>query len=109
MSVFNSLGSNYDSRFIFHSFGFGRKRDTANLKKLLHERYQAETIQLTYKGREAITLALKQLDLAEGSLVAVNGFTCYAVYQAITTAGLKPYYLDIEQGSLNFSPEILEQ
>ena len=109
MSIFNSLGSNYNQHFIIHSFGFGRKRDTARLKQLLHERYRAETIQLTYKGREAITLALKQLDLPEGSLVAVNGFTCYAVYQGITAAGLKPYYLDIELGSLNFSPEILEQ
>jgi dTDP-4-amino-4,6-dideoxygalactose transaminase len=108
VSVFNSLGSNYSKHFILDSFGFGTKNDTLRLKQKLHETYKAETIQLTFKGREAITLILKQLNLPTGSLVAVNGFTCYAVYEAITAAELKPFYLDIEKNDLNFKPDTLQ-
>lgn len=108
-SVFNSLGSNYSKKFILDSFGFGTKKDTRDLKKLLHDTYGAETVQLTYKGREAITLILRHLSLPEGSEVAINGFTCFAVYEAIKAAGLKPHYLDIDKDSLNFSPDTLEK
>lgn len=108
MSVFNSLGSNYTKLFIIASFGFGTKKDTRDLKKILHDTYDAQTIQLTFKGREAITLLLRQLELPAGSGVAINGFTCYAVYEAIEAAGLKPVYLDIEESELNFTPESLE-
>lgn len=64
---------------------------------------------MTYKGREAITLALQSLALPAGSTVAVNGYTCYAVHQAVTAAGLEPLYLDIETDQLNFTAERLTQ
>lgn len=108
MSVFNSLGSNYDLSSVFKALlSSNNEKYRKDLKKILSEKFGGEVI-LTYKGRQAIEIALKILNLPPTSIVAINGFTCFAVYQAIANTGLKPEYLDIEKGDLNFSPEQLK-
>ncbi|HEX8932011.1 MAG TPA: DegT/DnrJ/EryC1/StrS family aminotransferase, partial [Patescibacteria group bacterium] len=57
--------------------------------------------QLVYKGREALRLALRASGL-KNATVAISGFTCFAVYDAIVKEGFIPEYLDIEK-DLNFS------
>lgn len=108
-SIFNSLGSNYDKP----SGAYGMFIGSKNAHKVLHSRlahhYNKTNITLCYKGREAITLGLNQLGLPAGSYVAINGYTCFAVYQAIIAANLRPFYLDIEKDQLNFTPARLEQ
>ena len=99
MSVFNSLGSNYDLSFALRALFLNKD---VNLNKYLEEKYGGEAI-LLFKGREAITLALQTLNLPEDSQVAVNGFTCYAVYRAIEEAGCKPVLIDIPKDDLNFT------
>lgn len=107
MSLFNSLGSNYDFNFVLKSLlSFDGKSN--ELEKLLEEKYGGRPI-LLYKGREAIELALKKLNLAKGSFVAINGFTCFAVYEAVKKVDLNVEYLDINKGELNFSVEALEK
>lgn len=107
--LFNSLGSNYDFKFIVKSlFSLGKKSDCKLLKKVLADKYDGEVI-LLYKNREAIKLALSLLNLPKGSRVGINGFTCYVVYQAIKEIGLIPEYLDIEKKDLNFSFDTLEK
>lgn len=102
MSVFNSLGSNYNFNFVLKSlFTFGGDGEVLRLKKNLEEKYNGDVI-LFYKGREAITFALESLNLPKNSAVAFTGFTCYAVYKAIGKAGFKPIPIDIGF-SLNFS------
>ncbi len=107
MSIFNSLGSNYNFSFVLKSL-FSLYGDTRDLEKLLEEKYGGKAI-LLYQGREAIELALKTLNLSEGSFVAINGFTCFAVYDAVKNAGFNVEYLDIGRGELNFSAGTLEQ
>ena len=53
-------------------------------------------------------MALKNSGLKKGDHIAVNGYTCYAVYDAVTAAGLVPHYVDIAKGELNFSAKQLE-
>ncbi|MBI2019127.1 DegT/DnrJ/EryC1/StrS aminotransferase family protein [Candidatus Daviesbacteria bacterium] len=109
MNIFNSLGSNYDLNFVIKTlFLDNNQRYKKDLEKYLSEKFNGQTM-LTYKGRQAIELALKILNLPKDSLVAINGFTCFAVYKAIADAGLKPLYLDIDEGDLNFSPLELEK
>lgn len=110
MSVFNSLGSNYDLRFVLKSlFGLGNKKDLEKLKSLLEEKYEGKSF-LFYKGREALTFALELLKLSPDSRIAINGFTCVAVFNAIRKAGHEPICLDLEKaGGLNFTPESLQQ
>lgn len=111
MAIFNSLGSNYNFSFVLKTlctkYLLPSKEDV-ELKNILESKYQGKAI-LLYKGREAIQLALESLNLEKGSFVAINGFTCFAVYKAIADTNLKVSYLDIERGGINFSPETFEK
>lgn len=110
MSIFNSLGSNYNLKYVFKSLFSNATGQNQKLKNFLEEKYQGKAI-LTYKGREALTLALKILNLPKESCAAINGFTCYAVYKAVEEAGLVPICLDLGEKNtdLNFAAEILEK
>lgn len=110
MSIFNSLGSNYDFKYVLRSLFSDGHEQNRKLINLLQGKYGGKTI-LTYKGREALTLALKILNLPKGSCIAINGFTCYAVYKAIHKAELIPVCLDLEEknSDLNFKPATLEK
>jgi dTDP-4-amino-4,6-dideoxygalactose transaminase len=108
MAVFNSLGSNYSWQWVWHSlFTRSKMGSKDNLVKTLGEYYGGATT-LTYKGREALEIALKQSGLPAGSMVGINGFTCFAVYQAVVNAGYSPVTIDITPGQLNFGPTELK-
>lgn len=105
MSVFNSLGSNYDLLFALKSlFSFGNK----NLKGYLEKKYGGKAT-LFYKGREAITFALASMNFPKGSEALINGLTCYVVYRGIEEAGLKPVLVDLPKDDLNFSADVLKK
>lgn len=106
--VFNSLGSNYSGRMVWQSLFSKSKGASQKLAEYLQNRYKSEVV-LTYKGREALQLALKAAALDANSQVAINGFTCYAVYRAITFAGYKAHFLDIERDGLQFSADALAE
>lgn len=110
MSIFNSLGSNYNLKYVLKSLFSDSANQNRKLKKFLEEKYTGKAI-LTYKGREALTLALKTLNLPEKTGVAINGFTCVALYKAIEEAGCAPICLDLEEKNtdLNFTAETLEK
>lgn len=109
MKIFNSLGSNYGGTQIWQAlFGSGRQ-SRVKLRSYLIEKYKARDVVLTYKGREALQLALKAAKLPVGSAVAINGFTCYAVYRAVDFAGLSVEYLDITPSHLHFTAKTLEK
>ncbi len=110
MNIFNSLGSNYDLAYVLRAlFPRGTSENERKLKELLQEKYGGETI-LFYKGREALTAALNILKLPKGSEVAINGFTCVAVFNAIRKAGYEPLCLDLDKNSnLNFTAEYLKK
>jgi dTDP-4-amino-4,6-dideoxygalactose transaminase len=95
MSIFNSLGSNYNLKFALKALTLANNPDdSVRLESYLNQKYQGKTI-LLYKGREAIELALNLTGLPKNSAVAINGYTCYAVYKAVMDAGYKIEYLDI--------------
>lgn len=105
MNIFNSLGSNYDLRFVTQALLSGDSPNYSDkLKTLLEDKYQGKVI-LVYKARQAIELALRLLNLPKDSQVAINGFICYAVYQAIVKSGYKVECLDLENSDLNFSAD----
>lgn len=108
MAVFNSLGSNYSFRLILESLiGFSFKLGRKRIADELAEHYGGRTT-LTFKGRQALELALRRSGLPKGSKVAVNGFTCYVVYKAVADAGYEPVFLDVAEGQLNFGPDELK-
>ena len=90
-----------------HLFVHGSKYDLNHLKIYLQSRYQGEAM-LTKNGRSALALALKGY-FNKGDKVIVNGFTCYAVYEAVKAAGLTPVFADISKEDLNFTTESIEK
>ncbi|MBU4016651.1 DegT/DnrJ/EryC1/StrS family aminotransferase, partial [Patescibacteria group bacterium] len=105
MSVFNSLGSNYDFSFVARTlFSDNKAGYRLQLTEYLKKKYGGEVL-LTYKGREALRLALRIAGLSKKYTVGICGFTCYAVYDAVVREGYKVRYLDIAEGDLNFSFE----
>ncbi len=110
MRIFNSLGSNYNLKYVLKSLFSNTIGQNQKLKIFLEDKYQGKVI-LTYKGREALTLTLKILNLPKESCVAINGFTCYAVHKAVEKASLVPICLDLGEKNtdLNFAPETLEK
>ena len=111
MNIFNSLGSNYDLKFVFSSlFTVGSNKDHLELTHFLEKKYNGRAL-LLYKGREALTLALGILKLPQKTEVAINGFTCFAVHKAVEEAGHTPICLDLdsEKLDLNFTSKELEK
>ena len=110
MNIFNSLGSNYDWAFVLKALFVRNKASfKSNLKAFLEKKYGGKAI-LVYKGREAIGLALEILNFPKGSFVAINGFTCYAVYKAVSNKDCNACILDLDNSlDLNFTPELLQK
>lgn len=90
-----------------HVFAVGLEKDSANLRQYLREKYEGRVV-LCKNGRSALCLALKA-NFKPGEVVIVNGFTCYAVYEAVKAAGLKPVFADITEKDLNYSVDSLEE
>ena len=88
-----------------HVFASGTRQDVAALEAELGRRYGGEAWAVK-NGRSALALALKGY-FSRGDKIIVNGFTCYAVVEAVKAAGCVPVYADIERGSLNFSTKTL--
>jgi len=102
MATFNSLGSNYSKRFVWRSLFVGKTVNAFDQQQeLISKKYTGQAT-LTYKGREALELALKNSGLPAGSAVGINGFTCYVVYLAVQNAGYEPVFIDIVAGQTNF-------
>ncbi|MBQ3353483.1 DegT/DnrJ/EryC1/StrS family aminotransferase [Candidatus Saccharibacteria bacterium] len=104
---FLGLAANFtrDER-ILHTFAMGRKEDLKDLEDYLLRKYGGEKAILAKNGRSALALALKAY-FDEGDEIIVNGFTCYAVYEAVKAAGLKPVFVDISLNDLNYTEESL--
>ena len=92
---------------VAHTFAIGRERDRGALQRFLTQKYGGQTI-LTKNGRSALAIALMAY-FKPGDTVIVNGFTCYAVYEAIKAAKLTPIWADISKEDLNFSAKSLEE
>lgn len=113
-SIFNSVGSNYSFKFVLlslQSIFNSKKNDLLKLETYLKKEYSngdnAEVLSL-YKGRDAIEASLRVL-LEPGDEVITQAFSCYAVEEGITRAGMKPVYTDISNTSTNLTVTNLEK
>ena len=102
---FLGMAANYKGRLWAHTFAIGRERDRGALQRFLTQKYGGQAI-LTKNGRSALALALKAY-FEPGDAVIVNGFTCYAVYEAVKAAGLVPVWADISSEDLNYNATTL--
>lgn len=99
--VFMSLGSQYSLRqAISFLLAPASNKDHADLKKFLSQRFAGET-ELYYKGRDAIVRVLEKLRSKKTGRVFLQGFTCFALEEAIIKAGFEPCFVDVADLSLN--------
>lgn len=106
--LFLGQASNYKAKdMLRHTFAIASKKWSNMLMSSLKKRYGAKSVYLMNNGRSAIAAALKTL-LPDGGGVIINGFTCYAVLQALEYAGCTPIYADINEKTLNFDVKTLE-
>ena len=106
--LFLGLAANYSREDrLAQLFIRGREEDRTDLKNFLSRKYQGEAI-LTRNGRSALALALKAY-FSPGDAIIINSFTCYAVYEAVMAAGLKPVFADIDKHNLNFTVDTIER
>lgn len=59
-------------------------------------------------GTDAIELALRTLNIGGGDIVITTSMTAVATVAAIMRTGASPLLVDIEDGSFNIDPELLE-
>ena len=103
---FLGAAANYSRKQrLAHTFAIGTKNDIEDLKDYLRKRYDGRAI-VTKNGRSALALALKH-NFEKGSRIIVNGFTCYAVVEAVKAAGMIPVFADIDKKDLNFNTKTL--
>ena len=88
-------------------FTIGRKRHLIALEKALSKRYSGTAV-LCKNGRSGLAIALESY-FEKGDGIIVNGFTCYAVVEAIEAAGCVPVYADISKEDLNFNVTTLKK
>ena len=102
------LGLNANGPRVFKTlFAHSSSKDLRDFNELLAGKYQGAPI-LTKNGRSALAIALLSY-FEPGDKIIVNGFTCYAVYEAVKEAGMTPIFVDINETDLNFDTEILEK
>jgi dTDP-4-amino-4,6-dideoxygalactose transaminase len=111
-----SLGAHYSSSFVRQSnrlfwqvlLGWPVKKTSADLKQRLEKEFGGEAA-LTYKGRDAIELALRAYGLTDpNSPILTQAFTCFAIEEAIVRAGSVPAYTDVEAKQLNLTVQTLQ-
>ncbi|MFH2118731.1 MAG: DegT/DnrJ/EryC1/StrS family aminotransferase, partial [Candidatus Paceibacterota bacterium] len=117
-----SLGAHYSFRFVLLSIRlfwqtligsfFSNKSSTATinqLKKQLADKFNGQVV-LTYKGRDAIQVALTSHSFVKSNdIILTQAFTCYAIEEAIIRAGAKPGFVDVGKGQVNLAVETLQR
>lgn len=104
---FLGMAASYRGHLWTHLLAIGREQDRGALQRFLAQKYNGQAV-LTKNGRSALALALKAY-FEPGDAVIVNGFTCYAVYEAVKAAGLTPVWADITRENLNFDIDSLDK
>lgn len=103
--IFQALGSTNNFRqSIALLFSKGSAHDTMRLKRALEQRYEG-TAYLYAKGRFALAAAIST---TSAKAVAINGFTCSVVVDAVRHAKAEPIYIDISESDYHYSAAALE-
>ena len=95
--LFNSLGVNYSfgqAVLALSRLSSSSPKSLELLKKRLSQRFSGD-VYCVYKGRDAIELTLRCLQLPLGTVVLTQAAACQAVEEGILRAKLKPGYVDV--------------
>jgi perosamine synthetase len=88
---FNYSYSLRDAWATFRCLLSSQRPDNANLNVL----FPASSLNFVSSARVGISFALQSFDLKKGANIGVQPYTCSSVLSAITAAGYKPVFIDI--------------
>lgn len=111
---FLGQAANYRGKVLSHTFAIGSKKDFEALKAHLAARYNVpvKQVYLYHNGRSALSAGLKSVvpkKNGEHPGVLVTSLTCYAVVEAVKSAGFTPVFADIDEKTLHFNGETIEK
>ncbi len=111
---FLGQAANYKGRVLSHTFATGSKKDFLALKSHLAKRYNVpeENVFLYHNGRSALSAGLRAVvpkKNGEHPGVLVTSLTCYAVVEAVKSAGFTPVFADIDPKTLHFNGDTIEK
>ena len=92
------------------TFAVGLPGDISRLRESLSARYDSDFphTAIYHTGRSALAAAVKAV-VPKNSKVIITSLTCYAVVQAIKSAGAVPVFADANPGTLHFGGKELMQ
>ncbi len=93
----------------FDHRAFTTGRYTAQLEKLLAEKFQVPYAVVTNSGSSALTMSLLAADIGPGDKVLVPALTWIATAQAVDMVGAKAILLDVKQDHAVIDPEQIRQ
>ena len=110
---FLGQAANLKGKVLSHTFATGSKKDFYALKAHLAKRYNVgeENVFLYHNGRSAISAGLRAIvpkKNGEHPGVVITALTCYAVVEAVKSAGFTPVFADIDEKTLHFNGKTLE-
>ena len=111
MKYFLGLSSTFSAKdTLRHTFATGAEHNLSELRAFLAAHYGAtyDHVAVYANGRTALNIAIKTV-ARRGSKVVITSMTCYAVIQAIKTAGCVPVFADIDKKTLHFGAKELEK
>jgi dTDP-4-amino-4,6-dideoxygalactose transaminase len=111
---FLGQAANYKGKVLSHTFAHGTKKDYEALKAHLAERYKVpvENVFLYHNGRTALSVGMKAMvpkKNGEHPGVLITSLTCYAVVEAVKSAGFTPVFADIDPKTLHFNGDTIEK
>ncbi len=111
MKYFLGLSSQFSiGDVIRHTLAIGDEYQLPELRAFLAAHYGAtfDHVAVYANGRTALNVAIKAV-APRGSKVIITSLTCYAVVQAVKSAGCVPIFADVNKETLHYGAKELEK
>ena len=111
MKYFLGLSSQYALGDIFrHTLAIGDEYQLPELRAFLAAHYGStfDHVAVYANGRTALNVAIRGV-APRGSKIVITSLTCYAVVQAVKSAGCVPIFADVNKETLHFGAKELEK
>lgn len=111
MKYFLGLSSQYTLGDVFHhTLAIGDEYQLPELRAFLAAHYGAtfDHVAVYANGRTALNVAIRGV-APRGSKIVITSLTCYAVVQAVKSAGCVPIFADVNKDTLHFGAKELEK